>query len=364
MQGSLETRFLQSTSDYKDVLQTGVIEKAKAAAVETGLRQLIDDTTEGVLILKDEDSNSVLCWLTGIPSSREDYMHTKIRYAIALEDEPGTMQEWARILCGLYSNQEQLKSLGKFLDDFIQDNKSVKPDLTFAKIADFLKNKVQAVQTDGIAVGCEFVLASYLAEPNDTFKLTSSKGRSILPSISVKGMRLQTGVFWNGIGFSEVSHNLKKKRAMREIKSAPGPKSETLSGIFWVAGKTRLVAGVTVVLILLAGIGLKLNYDSLTKENKNLSQLVVEQKGKIKDLKDMVERLNREIPSKEENTKLRRRVEELENKLNRMQGDSRKQPALAPSADKEKPKLKAQPQDNKNQSSKNDKADRPATQKK
>ena len=200
MNGSLETRFLQSTSDYADVLQTGVIEQAKAAAVQSGLRQFIDDTTAGVLLL--QTGTSVLCWLTGIPTSRKDYTGTKIRCALALQDASATLPYWAGILCGLYSSQEQMQSLGEFLDGFIQDNRSVEPSLKFDDIADHLKDerKVQPVQTAGqIPDGCGFVLASYLAESADGIK-------SALP----KGTRLQAGVFWNGSGFTECE--LKKNK--------------------------------------------------------------------------------------------------------------------------------------------------------
>lgn len=324
LQGSLETRFKQSASDYADVLQTCVIEKAKAAAVETGLRQLIDDTTEGVLIVKCD--NSVLCWLTGIPSERKDYMGTIIRYAIALEDEPRKMREWAGILCGLYSDQDQMKSLRTFLDGFREeDNCSVKPSLTFDKIADFLKSKIQPVQTDGIGVGCEFVLASYLAESEDSISSALSKVR----------MAPDKGVFWNGSGFSEVSHNVKKKRQTLAAKILSSAKPKQVSMVSnqesnqlsnqtsskeskhsgqnsdRVLGyaKTLMIAGATTFLILILGIGVKLNnvnkdvgelsgrLDALQKDYNSLQKTVGEQKKALETLQNKVETLNKHASS-------------------------------------------------------------------
>ena len=351
LQGSLETRFMQSTSDYADVLQTGVIEKAKAAAVDTGLRQLIDDTTEGVLLIGY--GNSVLGWLTGIPSSRKDYTGTKIRYALALQDEPGKMREWAGILCGLYSDQEQLKSLGTFLDGFIQDNRSVKPSLTFDEIADFLKNKSQPVQTDGIGAGCEFVLASYLAESEDSINSALSKVR----------MAPDKGVFWNGSGFSEVK---RKKGSLKSLKTALTEKKNSSTALTeqkkssatalteqknatttiksnTIPAKTigwiGLLTLAAIVFLLLVAMSVKLNSDNdrLTKEKNNLSQTVQEQKGEITGLKAKVGKLEGEIQLKDkEITGLKTRVKDLEK--------SGKKTAPAPSTETGKTKPQHQTQ--------------------
>ncbi len=400
LQGSLETRFFNK--DYCDVLKTGVIEEGKKTAVQAGLRQLIDDTTTGVLIL--QYGNSVLCWLTGIPSSRQDYMKTQIRYAIALEDEdePGKMAEWAGILCGLYSNQDQLKSLGTFLDRIISANKveeaikveeankaekaikveevfkAVNPDLTFDVIASFLKANSKSVQTDGIAVGCEFILASYLAEPNDTFKLTSSKGRGLLPSFLGNGMRLQTGVFWNGIGFSEVSHHLKKKGQVFHAKvsstqtkqvpmvsnQAPNQASNQNSKQFsnqeltnqQLANKqltkqasmqarersphrVSMGAVAMVVLILLVGIGVKLNSDRQT-EVENLCLRVENLTGEIQSKDKEIEGLKKQIQSKD------KEIEDLKKQIQpkdvKPRDDSGKQNSETPGkkTDNQSPKKK------------------------
>ncbi len=206
VQGSLETRFRESTSDYADVLHTGVIKKAKTKAVQSGLRQLIDDTTKGVLILKT--GNSVLCWLTGIPSSREDYMGTAIRYAIALQDEPRKMWEWAGILCRLYSDDEQMQSFGSYLDKFIGDNPCVTLTQNFDEIADHLKqSKDQFDQTQWqIPAGSKFVLASYLAESDEDISSVISKSDTVFWNDGDKG------AFWNGIGFNEYVYKKKNGR--------------------------------------------------------------------------------------------------------------------------------------------------------
>ncbi len=365
LQGSLETRFMQSTSDYADVLHTRVIERAKAVAAETGLRQLIDDTTEGVLLLKY--GNSVLCWLTGIPSSRKDYTGTKIRYAIALEDESRKMPEWAGILCGLYSNQKQLETLGTFLDGFIDDNKAVKPDLTFDDIAAFLKDnsKIKPVQTDGIDGGCEFVLASYLADSEDC----------IISAISKVKRAPSAGVFWNESGFNEV----KKKISSKILPKQASPKqpakqvgsnqfSNQSERLLRSAKKTWMMAGVTVVMILLVGIGAKMNSDlraentSLNAENSKLKNEEIEKlKNQIQSKNVEIEKLKKQIQSK--NVEIGELKKQIPPKDVKPRGDSGRRQESAGSTENEKTKPKAQPQDNKNQSSK--KADKSAaTQKK
>ena len=357
MQGSLETRFLQSTSDYADVLQTGVIEKAKVAAVQSGLRQLIDDTTECVLLLKDE--NSVLCWLTGIPSSRKDYTGTKIRYAIALRDDaPEKMREWAGILCGLYSNPEQMESLGKFLDGFVEeDNRSVKPSLKFEEIADFLKSKITPVQTEGIDDDCEFVLASYLAESKDPISKAISKG--VRPPHA-------GGAFWNGSGFSEVSHNSKKKRSstllpkpvnqQAEQANSSGTESKKLSRCT-SSGINKIIVGATAALILLVGIGVKLNDVRLDQkgEIKSKNNTITELKGTIESKNKEIDNLNGTIQSKDkEITGLKTKVKNLEEQLKK----SGKKLSPTPSAETGNPKDPKPDQKNGNQSPKKDRADK------
>ncbi len=289
MEGSLETRFWQSTSDYADVLHTRVIDRTRVAANETGLRQLIDDTTAGVLLLKYGDF--VLCWLTGIPSSREDYTKTKIRYAIALRDElgdePGKIQEWAGILCGLYSNQKQLETLGTFLDGFVEENRSINPALKFNEIAAFLKDpsKIEPVQTDGINDDCEFVLASYLAESQDI----------ISSAISNNGMRpLYTGVFWNGGGFSEVKKKVnllpKLKNFLKEHLSNLQMGTQISSKTLW---RSFAISSITVVFALLMGVGVKLI--SETEDLKNIRLCVKELRTNYNTLQDTSQSLPQAI---------------------------------------------------------------------
>lgn len=301
VQGSLETRFYQSTSDYADVLHTGVIEQAKSKAVQSGLRKLIDDTTAGVLLFEADD-NSVWCWLTGIKlsnddeeprkDSRKDYTGTEIRYAIALHDEPGTMRKWAGILCRLYSDKEQKQSLIKFLDSFIQDNRSVKTTLTFDNIAKYLedKDKVQPVPTTcQIPAGCKFVVASYLAQSDDNISSVISKSDTGFWHDGDKG------AFWNGSGFSECSISLKKKGMRKSAKkilmTSPeaskrlgmaSPESSTRS--LKASSKKWKIAGATAVLLLLAGLGVKLHSDVQTKEFDKLTQCVVDLRGSLDTL--------------------------------------------------------------------------------